>query len=221
MELDEEDGAAFFVAGPTGDGGLTGVGCDADGKLGHGGEEKWLLDGDGCGLILALILNDRMTETQRRIAAAQGYVELGLIAEARDELSALPTAAHGRVDVIEVTLLCLMGEQRWDEAFALGAKLCQAEPAEPGGFIHAAYCLHEMDRTAEALDFLGRGPAALRTKPVYFYNMGCYHAKLGQMDKALRYLEQSFEMDESLRSHARKDPDLAGLRAKLQRTSKL
>lgn len=157
-----------------------------------------------------------MTDLHRRIAAAQGYLELGLHEEAREELAALPVEAHGRVDVIEIALLCLMGEHRWEEAFALASKLCLEEPAEPGGFIHAAFCLHEMGRTAEALDFLGRGPAELRTKPVYFYNMGCYHVKLGQMDKALRYLKQAFEMDESLRRYARKDPDLAALREKLQ-----
>lgn len=157
-----------------------------------------------------------MTEVQRRIAAAQGYVELALYAEAREELATLPVAAHGRVDVIEITLLCLMGEKRWEEAFALASRLCDQEPSEPGGFIHAAFCLHEMGRTAEALDFLGRGPAALRTKSVFYYNMGCYHAKMGHMDKALHYLTQSFEMDDSLRSYARKDVDLAPLRQHLK-----
>jgi tetratricopeptide (TPR) repeat protein len=160
-----------------------------------------------------------MTELHRRIAAAQGYVELGLHAEAREELAALPVEAHGRVDVVELTLLCLMGEKRWEEAFALAASLCLKEPAEPGGFIHAAFCLHELDRTAEALDFLSRGPAELRKKPEYFYNMGCYHAKLGQQDKALRYLKQAFEMDPGLRHHARRDPDLDGVRALLQRSA--
>ena len=157
-----------------------------------------------------------MTDIHRHIAAAQGYIELGLHAEASAELSALPVSAHARVEVIELNVLCLMAEKRWEDAFALAARLCEQEPAEPGGFIHAAFCLHELGRTAEALDFLGRGPAALRTKPVYYYNMGCYHAKLGQMDKALRYLKQAFEMDESLRRYARKDPDLAALREKLQ-----
>jgi len=157
-----------------------------------------------------------MTDLERRILAAQGYVELGLHAEARDELSHLPPAAFERVDVIELTMLCLMGEQRWAEALILTQKLCILEPAEPGGFIHAAYCLHEMDRTLDALDLLARGPNSLRTKPVYYYNLGCYLARLGQEEKALNLLRQSFEMDGSLRSHARKDPDLDGLRQKLE-----
>lgn len=156
-----------------------------------------------------------MNETERRILAAQGYVELGLHEEAKEELSHLPALAAERVDVIELTVLCHMGDRRWAEALVLTQKLCVLEPEEPGGFIHAAYCLHELGQTTAALDLLARGPATLRTKPVYYYNLGCYLACLGQDEKALNLLKQSFEMDGSLRSHARKDPDLDRLRPKL------
>jgi tetratricopeptide (TPR) repeat protein len=158
-----------------------------------------------------------MTELERRILAAQGYVELDLHREAREALSHLSAEALDRPDVIEILVLCLMGEQRWAEGLALAQKLREAEPSEPGGYIHAAYCLHELGQTQEALDLLARGPAVLRTKPVYYYNVGCYLACLGENDQALKLLEQSFEMDGSLRRHARKDPDLDGLRQKLEK----
>jgi tetratricopeptide (TPR) repeat protein len=158
-----------------------------------------------------------MTETERRILAAQGYVELALYTEAREELAALSEAAMERVDVQEILLLCLMAESRWADALALTLRLCEMEPEEPGGFIHAAFCLHELGRTDEAVDVLSRGPAALRSKPVFYYNMGCYHACLGDMEKALKLLRQSFEMDGSLRAVARKDPDLDVLRPALQK----
>lgn len=157
-----------------------------------------------------------MTESERRIIAAQGYVELGLYEEAEAELSALPGAMRERVDVIEILLLCLMGRHRWQEAHALAARLCQQEPAEPGGFIHAAFCLHELGRTAEAVAVLSGGPVALRTKAVYYYNMGCYHARLGNFDQSLSYLERAFEMDGDLRQHAKRDRDLDCLRAQLE-----
>ena len=157
-----------------------------------------------------------MTEAERRIIAAQGYVELGLFDEARVELSPLPEEMHSRVDVIEITLLCLMGSHRWEEALALATRLCSQEPMEPGGFIHAAFCLHELGRTAEAVDVLSRGPATLRAKPVYYYNMGCYQACLGQLEKSLAYLRRAFEMDGELRQHARKDRDLDCLRSQLE-----
>lgn len=157
-----------------------------------------------------------MTESERRIIAAQGYVELGLYEEAEAELSALPVTMRERVDVIEILLLCLMGRHQWKEAHALAARLCQQEPAEPGGFIHAAFCLHELGRTAEAVAVLSDGPAALRTKAVYYYNIGCYHARLGNFDQSLSYLERAFEMDGDLRQHARRDRDLDCLRAQLE-----
>jgi len=158
-----------------------------------------------------------MTETERRILAAQGYVELALYTEARAELAALSEAAMERVDVQEILLLCLMAESRWADALALTLRLCEMEPEEPGGFIHAAFCLHELGRTDEAVDMLSRGPTALRSKPVFYYNMGCYHARLGDLERALKLLRQSFEMDGSLRSVARKDPDLDVLRPALQK----
>ena len=156
-----------------------------------------------------------MTETDRRIAATQGYVELGLYNEARREMQALPREMFERAEVIELELLCLMGEQRWSEALAAAHQLCASAPTEPGGFIHAAYCLHEMKRTLEALEVLKNGPKSLRTKAVYFYNMACYSARLGHAEEALRQLLRAFEMDASLRRLARRDPDLADLRSLL------
>lgn len=157
-----------------------------------------------------------MTEWDRRITAAQGYVELGLHDEARAELALLPPPAHERADVLELTVLCHMHDHAWAEALVLAQKLCRLEPDQPGGFIHAAFCLHELGRTAEALELLARGPATLRTKPVYYYNLGCYLARLGQEEKALQLLKQSFEMDGDLRRDARHDPDLHSLRQKLE-----
>jgi predicted Zn-dependent protease len=158
-----------------------------------------------------------MTEWERHIAAAQGYVELGLHAEAQEELTHLPQHQRDRSDVVELTVLCLMQEGRWASALKKAHHLCQNEPNQPGGFIHAAYCLHELERTQEALDLLARGPASLRSKPVYYYNLGCYLARLGQDEKALQLLKQCFEMDSSLRRDARQDPDLDSLRPKLEK----
>lgn len=157
-----------------------------------------------------------MTDTERRIAAAQGYIVLGLHAEARQEMAALPADARDRADVIELQVLCSMGEADWASALENARRLCALEKDEPGGFIHAAYCLHELGRTDEALATLKSGPPSLRKKAVYFYNLGCYSARLGLKDEALAMLEQAFAKEPGLRKAARKDPDLAALREQLQ-----
>jgi predicted Zn-dependent protease len=154
-----------------------------------------------------------MTESNRKILAAQGYVELGLYNEARRELHSLDRDQFDRAEVIELGLQCLLGEQRWSEALAMAHALCGAAPAESSGYIHAAYCLHEMKRTDEAVRVLRDGPKSLHEKPVFYYNLACYNARLGQVADALKLLDQAFKMDPRLRRLARKDPDLQGLPA--------
>ena len=156
-----------------------------------------------------------MNETERRIVAAQGYVELGLYPEARRELSCLPAELDRRPEVMEITLLCLMGEKQWKKALTFARDLCLAEPEEAGGYIHAAYCLHELGHTSDALDILEAGPKSLQDKAVYFYNLGCYHACLGDEEAAMKLLRKAFKKDPALRQSAKRDRDLEGLRGKL------
>ena len=131
------------------------------------------------------------------------------------ELHGLPAKQLARVDVLEILALSLMGEGRWDEALEVARRLRDTDPTEPGGFIHEAYCLHELGRTKEALDTLMAGPQSLQEKPVFFYNAACYRARLGDLQGALAMLRKSFEMDANLRLSARRDPDLANVRKHL------
>jgi len=153
-----------------------------------------------------------MTEIERRIIASQGYRELGLIDEARAELALLPAELRSRADVIEILALCLMDERQWLRALDYALDLCAADTMNPGGFIHAAFCLHELGRTEEAVKVLRHGPFTLKSKAVYFYNQACYHACLGLMDQAADFLQKAFVKDPSLRKAAQTDPDLAALK---------
>ena len=63
-------------------------------------------------------------------------------------------------------------------------------------------------RTMEAKELLVGGPSTLQHEPTYHYNLGCYHAVLGNLDEAARHLETSFEMDKKFREIAKYDPDL-------------
>ena len=156
-----------------------------------------------------------MTAEERCIIAAQGYLELGMFSEVWRELHSLPSEMLGRAEVLEILALSLMGESRWEEALAVAHRLREERPLEPGGFIHEAYCLHELGRTREALDLLVNGPASLRQRPVYFYNAGCYRARLGDLEGAMQMLKLSFQMDSGLRKSAKRDPDLVELKDRL------
>lgn len=152
---------------------------------------------------------------QHYINAAQGYLELGMADEALAELERVPAADRGHEDVAQLRVYILMRARRWPEALGACEALRSRHPDLSLGYIHGAFCLHELGRTAEAMALLQEGPASLLREPVYFYNLGCYHAVLGHPEEAQNYLQMSFNMDGKFREIARYDPDLQGVLGKL------
>lgn len=145
---------------------------------------------------------------ERVLSAANGYAELGLPDMAWEEMDSLSDDERSQPDAQEVMLGLLMRQHRWDEAIVTGRRLCAMEDCGPSTYIHTAYALHETGRTSEAQATLLAGPVSLRKDPLYHYNMACYLAVAGNLKEAEAALRTAFQMDESLRLHARIDPDL-------------
>lgn len=131
--------------------------------------------------------------------------------EALAELGRIPDAGRSHPEVDQMRIHILMRSHRWQEALDACESLRANHPESTLGYIHGAFCLHELGRTSEAMKLLMDGPASLLRDPVYFYNLGCYHAVLGRREEAENYLRMSFNMDEKFREIARHDPDLAGV----------
>ena len=151
-------------------------------------------------------------EHSRTLLAAQGYCELNMFDEALLELGSLPYDDHQHPTVVELRLTILMQAKRWKSALATGRELTSLAPERTMGYIHAAFCLHELGRTLEARDVLLNGPDALREEPVFHYNLACYECALGNLPEARAHLERSLELDTKFREYAKTDPDLQPLR---------
>lgn len=144
----------------------------------------------------------------RIFQAAQGYLELGMMDDALAELDSLPRVVQERVEVLHMRLFIHMQAKRWREALKVSQLVCRINPEETPGFIHAAFCLHELGRTAEAKEVLLGGPASLLNEATYHYNLGCYDAALGNIEEAQAHLSVSFKLDKKFRELAKTDPDL-------------
>lgn len=148
-----------------------------------------------------------------KVSAACGYAELGMYRESIAELDAIEPRMQNRPEVLQLRLHHLMRQKRWAQALRVSQSLCRVAPDCGTGFLHAGFCLHQLGKTLEAKKLLITGPVALLKEPIYYYNMGCYEALLGNVHGARENLRISFKMDASFRELAKRDPDLKALHA--------
>ena len=151
-------------------------------------------------------------EHQRVLLAAQGYCELGMALDAVTQLETLPAEWQQHPSVAELRLIALMQACRWKAALSAAQEFMQLAPEKNIGYIHAAFCLHELGQTAAARQALLAGPETLHADPIYHYNLACYECRLGQFESARARLEKTFMIDKKFREFAKTDPDLAALR---------
>lgn len=124
------------------------------------------------------------------------------------ELNAIEAPEQNRPEVLQLRLHHLMRDKKWSRALVVSRRLCRVAPDCSAGYLHAGFCLHELGKTAKAKELLLKGPVALLREPIYYYNMGCYDALLGNVKAAQVHLLTSFKMDPSFREIAKRDPDL-------------
>lgn len=136
-----------------------------------------------------------------------------MLTDAIKELDSLPFHDQLRADVLELRVTILMKAEKWRHALRASEKLCAVAADSTIGFIHAAFCLHELGRTKEAKEVLLEGPPQIVKEATYHYNLACYECVLGNLDTARAYLDASVSMDEKFRDYAKEDPDLKPLYA--------
>jgi tetratricopeptide (TPR) repeat protein len=159
-----------------------------------------------------LSIADQQILADVRLRAAAGYIELGMLEEAWEELDGVEPGGGRDAGATKVRLLLLLREERWGRALEVAQAMVALEPGAAEGYIHSAYCLHELGRTGEAERVLEEGPPALERVAVYFYNLACYKSVRGEVKEAAALLETAVEMDGNLVEVARRDPDLAAVR---------
>lgn len=149
---------------------------------------------------------------ERHLSAAQGYLELDMYEDALEELDALPGEYADHEEILTLRLVVYMQLKNWAAGEMICRRLQERLPNLTVGYIHGAFCLHEMGKTKEARDMLLGGPSNLLREAIYHYNMGCYEASLGNFEEAIEYLKTSFAMDTNFRITAHHDADLEAIR---------
>lgn len=153
-----------------------------------------------------------MIAPEKHLAYALGFLQLGLHAEAHEELAALPPEVAATAPALTLRLELAMAEEEWERVVALAPELVALDSSEERPWVAWAYALRELQRINEAQETLLAGARMIDEPSVLVdYNLACYACLLGELEEAKQLLAHVIKRDKSWRDVAREDPDLAAL----------
>ncbi|HZV35037.1 MAG TPA: tetratricopeptide repeat protein [Verrucomicrobiae bacterium] len=145
--------------------------------------------------------------------AAQGWLGLGNADEANAELAKIPVSLQKHPEVLEVRWQTRAKARQWEECVQIAEEFIDLAPKQAWGWVHRSYALHELKRTQEAYDELLPAVAFFPKDWLIQYNLACYSCRLGQHERAMRFLQQAFKLgdEKEIKPMALTDADLREL----------
>jgi tetratricopeptide (TPR) repeat protein len=150
--------------------------------------------------------------TPKRLEYAKGYIGLGLIKEASDELEAIAEGDWMSVEVLRVRVDLNMEARQWGVVVKLAGQVAEAAPADEQVWISWAYALRELQLVKEAEAVLLRAEKDYGQKSaILHYNLACYACLQGFHEEAGKRLKRAIRLDKRFEDEWADDPDLKAL----------
>ena len=147
------------------------------------------------------------------LSAAEGWLGLGSVVDAHDELKQISLEARFHPNVLRVRWEVYARGGHWEFAHTIAQGLIAFLPDDAAGYINRSMALHQLKRTPEAWHNLL--PAALKfpDNSTIALHLARYACQLGHLDEAKAWIKKAVTLDDAgeLMSRALKEPDLAPL----------
>lgn len=148
-----------------------------------------------------------------RLSHIQGYLGLGLVAEAAAEFEQLSATERDTTPAVALRVALLQEQQDWTGLRDACIELVRRTPEDPGAWITWAYAVRRAESVDAAEEILRIAETKHPGEATIKFNLGCYACLLGDLVEARRRVDQAIALDKSFRELAATDPDLAPLRA--------
>jgi predicted Zn-dependent protease len=128
---------------------------------------------------------------QRHLDAAEGWLGLGDIRSATEELDQVSPELRDHPLVLEITYQLCVGTKQWEKSIEIARNMARLLPRQPWGHFHLAYSLHELKRTGEAYATLKPVVDSFPKEWLMRFNLACYSCQLGNLKEAMLWLNQA------------------------------
>jgi len=154
-------------------------------------------------------------QDQKRLLAAEGFLQLGMFLDAIDELEALPKNLTNSIQVLALWIEAYQGLKKWGEMQAVAHRLAEVAPENVQWAISWAYATRRAESIPAAREILLEAMARHPKEPLIYYNLACYDCQLGELSSARGFLERALKMAPNFRRMALEDDDLRPLHSEL------
>jgi hypothetical protein len=154
---------------------------------------------------------------KRHLSYAQGYLELGLLAEARAELARIAPPDRDSVEVFTLHMAILHELKDWPGLADLAGDFVSRWPDEASGWVTWAYATRRAESLNAAEKILLNAERHHPAEATIQFNLGCYACLRGDLTVARRRVDRAIALDAKFLEAAATDPDLAALRERKSR----
>lgn len=151
-------------------------------------------------------------KAQKHIEYASGYLDLKMYDDAVREADAALAIQPDLSSAIAIKSAALWQSNRLSEAEPFVAKLAEMNPRESTIWINLAYIRRRTQSVDAAVETLQRAFDANPEDALAHFNMACYRAVQQRTQEALELLGHALHLDPKLKTVAKVEPDLEGLR---------
>jgi tetratricopeptide (TPR) repeat protein len=149
---------------------------------------------------------------QRFLDAAEGWLGLGDLSSANDELEQITPELRTHPKVLAVRLEIYWASKKWEACVEIAGALVALEPKNDHAWIGRSFALHELKRTQEAYDLLLLAKNKFPKNYTIPYNLACYSAQLNRLEDAQDWFKKAMKINErAVKRLAIDDPDLKPL----------
>jgi lipopolysaccharide biosynthesis regulator YciM len=143
------------------------------------------------------------------LSFARGYLELGMIDKAERELATIAPADQEHPEVMSLRSHLLLARRLWPKVVEHARRAVVLFPEEPEYYVHAATALDMLGLREEGRRIWQEAPENVRTSGFFHLHVARFEARLGNVVCARDHLARAIHLDPTLRSVARRDPNLA------------